>query len=87
MKMLQEPVKVISKITSKNQVTVPQSIRKVLRVSSKDSIQWNIGKNGDVTVKNASDNLWDVVNEQKAVYGTVDTPEVDWGSDIESENL
>ncbi|HJA27516.1 MAG TPA: type II toxin-antitoxin system PrlF family antitoxin [Candidatus Limosilactobacillus intestinigallinarum] len=84
---MKAPVKVISKITSKNQVTVPQSIREVLKVGSNDSIQWTIGANGNVTVKNANDNLWGVVKEQKAIYGSVDTPEVDWGPDVESEDL
>lgn len=84
---MKTPTKVISKITSKNQVTVPQSIREVLKVGSNDSIQWMIGANGDVTVKNANDNLWGVVKEQEAIYGSVDTPEVDWGPDVESEDL
>lgn len=85
--MMKSPTKVISKITSKNQVTIPQSIREMLDVGSNDSIQWTIHSDGTISVENANDNLWDVVKEQEKTYGNVSTPEIDWGQDRESEDL
>lgn len=73
-------VKVVSKITSKNQVTVPRSIREVLKVNSGDSIEWTVGISGNVTVKNTNYNLWDIVKRQQVVYGSVDTSEIEWGT-------
>lgn len=79
--------KVTSKITSKNQVTVPQSIREMLGVSSNDTIQWTVHSDGTISVENPNDNLWDVVKEQEKTYGNLSTPELNWGKDQESEDL
>ncbi|MGF2384692.1 AbrB family transcriptional regulator [Lentilactobacillus otakiensis] len=31
--------------------------------------------------------FWKVVDQQEKEYGSVDTPEVDWGEDVGSENF
>ncbi len=31
--------------------------------------------------------LWQVVDQQAQKYGKVNTPEVDWGTDLESEDF
>lgn len=85
--MLETNTRVISKITSKNQVTIPASVRDILQVNSNDEIEWIIHPNGEVGVANAADSFWNVVKEQERKYGNVSTPEIDWGADHESEDI
>ncbi|WP_143452778.1 AbrB/MazE/SpoVT family DNA-binding domain-containing protein, partial [Loigolactobacillus backii] len=37
--------KVSSKITSKNQITIPKTVRELLKVRSTDTIEWQIEPN------------------------------------------
>lgn len=81
------PAKVTSQITSKNQVTVPQSIREILGVEANDAIQWAVHSDGTISVENPNDNLWANVKKQEQKYGNLSTPEVNWAKDKESEDL
>ena len=81
---------VISKITAKNQVTVPKTIRDVLNVKSSDEIEWELGSDGQITVKRtstATNDFWKMVDAQEKKYGRVATPEIDWGEDVGSEDF
>lgn len=83
-------IAVVSKITAKNQVTIPKTIREVLNVKSSDEIKWELGSDGQITVKRKSpekSDFWKTVDEQEKKYGSVDTPEVDWGEDVGSEDF
>ncbi|GAA2972679.1 type II toxin-antitoxin system PrlF family antitoxin [Lentilactobacillus parakefiri] len=83
-------VVIVSKITANNQVTIPKTVREVLNVQASDEIEWEVGFDGQVTVKKASpeeSDFWKIVDEQEEKYGKVDTPEVDWGSDVGSEEF
>ncbi|KLD40565.1 AbrB family transcriptional regulator, partial [Lactiplantibacillus plantarum] len=42
--------KVSSKITSKNQITIPKTVRELLKVRSTDTIEWQIEPNGKVMI-------------------------------------
>ncbi|MFD1124854.1 type II toxin-antitoxin system PrlF family antitoxin [Lentilactobacillus raoultii] len=80
----------VSKITSKNQVTIPKTIREVLNVKSSDEIVWALGADGQITVKKISpekDKFWKIVDEQEKKYGSVDTPEVNLGKDVGLEDF
>ncbi|MDE3750570.1 type II toxin-antitoxin system PrlF family antitoxin [Pediococcus pentosaceus] len=81
------PNKVESKITSKNQVTIPKTVRDLLNLNSTDTIEWSIEPDGKITVMRSMPNLWRVVDTQEKKYGSVDTPEIDWGTDVESEGF
>ncbi|WEV52112.1 type II toxin-antitoxin system PrlF family antitoxin (plasmid) [Lactobacillus sp. ESL0731] len=78
--------KVISKITSKNQVTLPQAIREILAVKANDNIEWNISSDGKITITAAKRSFWQGIDEQQAKYGSIDTTKIDWGSELESED-
>ncbi|GHP13401.1 hypothetical protein YK48G_08260 [Lentilactobacillus fungorum] len=83
-------VAVVSKITSKNQVTIPKAVREALNVKSSDEIEWELRSDGQITVKRMSpekDDFWKMVDEQEKKYGKVDTPEIDWGPDAGSEDF
>ncbi|MBW7901318.1 MAG: type II toxin-antitoxin system PrlF family antitoxin [Rhodocyclaceae bacterium] len=41
----------ITKITSKGQTTIPQSVRAALKVGAGDLIAWEIGSDGSATVR------------------------------------
>jgi antitoxin PrlF len=43
----------LSKISSKNQVTVPKEIRQFLKVKEGDQLNWVPTSNGEVTIKKA----------------------------------
>ncbi|KAF0501014.1 AbrB/MazE/SpoVT family DNA-binding domain-containing protein [Pediococcus acidilactici] len=85
--MAKNLTKVRSKITSKNQVTIPKTVRDLLNVKSADTIEWQIEPNGTVTIVQSKPDLWQVVDQQAQKYGKVNTPEVDWGTDLESEDF
>ena len=78
---------VLSKITSKNQVTIPKAVREALDVKSSDSIKWEIEPDGDIKVKRDEPDFWTTVDQQQKKYGSVDTPEIDWGPDVGSEDF
>ncbi|WP_302117017.1 type II toxin-antitoxin system PrlF family antitoxin [uncultured Limosilactobacillus sp.] len=85
--MMELPVQVNSRITSKNQVTIPKTVRNFLKVKPSDSIEWTINTNGQVNVTKGTAELWDMVSEQEKEYGNLSTPEIDWGTDIESDDF
>lgn len=85
--VLKATIKTTSRITSKNQITVPKTVREALQVKPADSIEWSIDNDGTVRVKKTKKDLWDVVGEQEREYGNLSTPEIDWGTDLESEEF
>ena len=82
-------MQVSAKITSKNQITLPKVLRDKLELGDSDkTIVFNISDNKAVTVeKPKTNNLWDIVEEQRKKYGSIDTPEIDWGLDVGEERL
>lgn len=68
----------ITKISSKNQITVPSFVRKYLGVSANDKISWQIGENNTVLVTANDTNLWQHLQQQQATYGSVDCSIFDW---------
>ena len=82
-------MQVSAKITSKNQITLPKILREKLELGdSEKTIVFNISDDKPVTVeKLKTNNLWDIVEEQRKKYGSIDTPEIDWGSDVGEERL
>lgn len=85
--MMELPVQINSRITSKNQVTIPKTVRNFLKVKPSDSIKWTINANGQVSVTKGTADLWAMVSEQEKEYGNLSTPEIDWGTDIESDDF
>lgn len=85
--MMELPVQINSRITSKNQVTIPKTVRNFLKVKPSDSIEWTINTNGQVSVTKGTAELWTMVSEQEKEYGNLSTPEIDWGTDIESDDF
>lgn len=85
--MMELPVQINSRITSKNQVTIPKTVRNLLKVKPTDSIKWTINSHDQVSVTKGTAELWDIVSEQEKEYGNLSTPEIDWGPDIESDNF
>ena len=79
--------KVSSKITSKNQITIPKTVRELLKVRSTDTIEWHIEPNGRVMIVRSKPDLWQLVDEQEKKFGNLSTTEFDWGKDIESEDF
>ncbi|QNQ80192.1 AbrB/MazE/SpoVT family DNA-binding domain-containing protein [Lactobacillus sp. PV034] len=75
-----------AKITSKNQITIPKAVREQLGINEKhEKILFNI-EQGKVTIeKSKKDNFWQLVKEQQEKYGTINTPEIDWGNDVAKE--
>lgn len=81
-------MQVQAKITSKNQITIPKAVRDTLKLSKSDkTIVFNIKDNNSVTLENPNQNLWDIVDTQEKVYGSIDTPETDWGEDVGEERI
>ncbi len=82
-------MQVSAKITSKNQITLPKVLRDKLELGDSDkTIVFNISDDKPVTVeKLKTNNLWDIVEEQRKKYGSIDTPEIDWGLDVGEERL
>lgn len=78
---------VSSKITSKNQVTIPKTIRELLNIESNDTINWQINPNGTVVLTKSKPDLWQVVAEQEKQFGNPSTPEIEWGTDLESDEF
>lgn len=87
--MTKEKITTVAKLTSKNQVTIPKPIRKLLDVQSRNQIIFQTTESGDITIK-AQDRthaFWDKVEEEQAKYGPLDREEVFWGEDIEAEEF
>ena len=81
-------MQVQAKITSKNQITIPKAVRDTLKLNKNDkTIVFNIKDNESVTLEKPKNNLWDIVDAQEKVYGNIDTPEIDWGQDVEEERI
>ncbi|KRL99222.1 MAG: AbrB/MazE/SpoVT family DNA-binding domain-containing protein [Liquorilactobacillus hordei] len=76
-----------SKITSKNQVTIPKTVRNLLDLQSSDVIEWKISPNGTITIIPSKPDLWQTVAAQEKQFGNLSTPELDWGPDVESEDF
>ncbi|MFT9214579.1 MAG: type II toxin-antitoxin system PrlF family antitoxin [Liquorilactobacillus nagelii] len=80
-------IKVCSKITSKNQITIPKIVREFLEVKSTDTIEWKIEPNGKVVIAKSKADLWQIINEQEKEFGNLSTAVVDWEKDLESEDF
>ncbi|MFT8726928.1 MAG: type II toxin-antitoxin system PrlF family antitoxin [Liquorilactobacillus ghanensis] len=80
-------IKVCSKITSKNQITIPKIVREFLEVKSTDTIEWKIEPNGKVVIAKSKADLWQIINEQEKKFGNLSTTGVDWGKNSESEDF
>ncbi|AVW09214.1 AbrB/MazE/SpoVT family DNA-binding domain-containing protein [Lactiplantibacillus paraplantarum] len=78
---------VSSKITSKNQVTIPKTIRELLDIGSNDTINWQINPNGTVVLAKSKPDLWQVVADQEKQFGNLSTSEIEWGPDLESDEF
>lgn len=80
---------VTAKITSKNQVTIPKSIRTALDIKSHDHIIFYTNEQGDVVIKSVDKKkaFWEKVEEQQATYGSIDDKEMTWGEDLEAEDF
>lgn len=78
-----------STVTAKNQTTVPKVIRQTLDLVPGDKIKYTVETNGSIHISKSkeNDNMWDKAYEQEKKYGSFDTPEIDWGQDIESEDF
>ena len=51
----------VSKMTSKGQVTVPEAVRKQLRLEKGDRLEWETTERGTVAVRKISGRLSDLV--------------------------
>ena len=77
-----------AKMTSKNQITIPKEIRNRLRLDRDDYVDFVENKDGSIQVKKEnSRDLWKIVAEQEKKYGSVSTPELDWGEDVGAEDF
>lgn len=79
-----------STVTTKNQTTVPKVIRQTLNLMPGDKIKYIIDTNGSISIsksKESVDDMWIRAYEQEKKYGSIDTPELEWGNDIESEDF
>lgn len=77
-----------TKMTSKNQITIPKAVRDRLQLDGKDTIVFfDIQPNSITIEKGKEENLWQTVKEQEKKYGSVATAEVDWGEDVGEEEL
>ncbi|WP_283581346.1 type II toxin-antitoxin system PrlF family antitoxin [Ligilactobacillus hohenheimensis] len=74
-------------MTAKNQVTIPKAIRDLLNLKRADTLEFVVTDEGQITLEKqeSNANLWDVVAQQEKEYGSIDTPEFDWGSDVGTE--
>lgn len=85
---LNNNLSIVAKITSKNQITVPKEVRNKLNLKAQDSIKFTENKDGSFSMrKEKKKDLWTIVDEQEKKYGSISTPEIDWGEDIEVEDF
>ncbi len=67
-------------------MTIPKTVRDILDIREHDKIEFVLRKNGEVTVKREQPkDIWSLAREQAVKYGSIDTPEIDWGSDVGNE--
>lgn len=80
-------MQVRAKITSKNQITIPKAVRDSLKLNKNDkTLIFNINNHQKITVeKPKKKSLWNIVAEQEKKYGSIDTPEIEWGDDVGEE--
>lgn len=79
-----------STVTTKNQTTVPKVVRQTLDLMPGDKIKYTVETNGSIRIsksKEKAGNMWAKAYAQEKKYGSFDTPEIDWGDDIESEDF
>ncbi len=78
-------------MTAKNQVTIPKAVRDLLALKKSDTLEFIINEDNSVTVQRkpqvSDNNLWDIVAQQEAKYGSYDTPAIDWGEDVGTEQI
>lgn len=82
-------MQVQAKITSKNQITIPKAVRDSLKLNKNDkTLIFNINNDQKITVeKPKKKSLWNIVAEQEKKYGSIDTPEIEWGDDVGEERI
>ena len=82
-------MQVSAKITSKDQIALPKILRDKLELGDSDkTVVFNISDDKPITIeKPKTNNLWDIVEEQRKKYGSIDTPEINWGPDIGEERI
>ena len=82
-------MQVSAKITSQNQIPLPKILRDKLELGDSDkTVVFNISDDKPITIeKPKTNNLWDIVEEQRKKYGSIDTPEINWGPDIGEERI
>lgn len=69
-------------ITSTNQITIPKAVTDLLNLQPNDLIDFIIHEDNTVSIqKSDKNNLWATIAQQQAQYGSIDTPELDWGED------
>lgn len=77
-----------AKVTSKNQITIPKAVRDRLGINGKDvSVSFNIEPDKVTIKKTPERNLWQIVKKQEKIYGSVATPEINWGEDVGEEKF
>lgn len=76
-------------MTSKNQITIPKAVRDLLKLKQSDNVQFNIDANNKVTIEKetSKDAFWEEVMQQQEKYGSIDTPEVNWGNNVGAERI
>lgn len=78
----------VAKVTAKNQITVPKSVREALQVGKQDKLRFSLRDNGEVIVEREQpDEFWSAVEKQEKIYGNLSTPEPDWGTDVGAEEF
>lgn len=80
----------VTRVSSNNQVTIPNAVLKALHVNPSDEIEWTVELNDLITVRKASpqkNDFWKAVDAQERKYGSVNTSEINWGKDVGSEKL
>ncbi|WP_239064468.1 MULTISPECIES: type II toxin-antitoxin system PrlF family antitoxin [Levilactobacillus] len=76
------------KMTTKNQITIPKMIREALQLKQQDHLKFKICESGEVTVERVEiDDFWTVVTRQEKDYGNLSTPELNWHTDVGTENF
>ncbi len=78
---------VTATMNAKNQVTIPKAVRDLLALKKSDTLEFIINGDNSVTMQRKPQDLWDIVAQQEAKYGSYDTPTIDWGEDIETERI
>ncbi|CAM2854641.1 AbrB/MazE/SpoVT family DNA-binding domain-containing protein [Fructilactobacillus fructivorans] len=85
--MFTNKIKITATMTSKNQITIPKTVRDILDLKQNDQVEFTIQKDGSITIapKESFEDFWKIVEDQEKKYGNVSSPETDWGPDQGSE--